>query len=188
MTVSYSQFQGDVVLTTKIHSAYPNIVTELQAIVTALGSDATTHDRTIETPAAALLIGPAQSRFTNDILLLVNAAKGGNLSPASMAAAIGDFEGFTEKPGLLDIPYASASASPPIVGTVASCTQGNWGGMPTSYAYQWLRDGTAIGGATSATYTLVSADVGGHQLTCVVTATNAQGSTAAPPSNAIHVP
>lgn len=36
--------------------------------------------------------------------------------------------------------------------------------------YQWLRDGTAIAGQTSRTYTLTSADVG-HQLTCSVTVT-----------------
>jgi hypothetical protein len=32
---------------------------------------------------------------------------------------------------------------------------------------------------------LVAADIGGKQITAIVTATNATGSTAAPPSNAI---
>jgi hypothetical protein len=62
---------------------------------------------------------------------------------------------------------------------------GNWNGEPTSYAYQWKRDGSADIG-TGDTYAVVAED-GGHSITCVVTATNAQGSTAAPPSNAVHV-
>ena len=72
------------------------------------------------------------------------------------------------------------------VGTVFTCTQGIWTGMPSSKTYQWRRDGTNIGGATAATYTAVSAD-SGHTLTCVVTATNAAGTTTAPPSNGAAV-
>ena len=188
MSFHYADFQGQVALTALIHASNPNLTTEMQAVSTALAADATTHDTTIQTPAAALLIGPAQTRLTNDLLLLVNAGKAGNLPNASMVAAIDGVIGVLSPPGVVDVPYASANASPPVVGTVASCTTGNWVGTPTSYTYAWYRDGTAIGGATSASYTLVSADVGGHQLTCVVTATNATGATAAPPSNAISVP
>lgn len=55
--------------------------------------------------------------------------------------------------------------------------------------YQWKRDGIAISGATSASYTYVSGDVG-HTVTCTVTATNpAWGSTPATSAgNAIGTP
>jgi hypothetical protein len=88
---------------------------------------------------------------------------------------------------------APINESPPtvtgnaVVGQVLSSTTGVWQGAPTSYAYQWRRDGAAIGGATAATYTLVAGD-STHSITCVVTATNSLGSAASAPSNAIAVP
>jgi hypothetical protein len=189
MSYREPDFQNEIALVMGIHYANTNRTAELATITAALASDTTTHDATMETPAAALQPGLAtHTRFTNDILLVVNEGKGGNLTNSQMIAAIDAVAGVASAPGLIDIPYASANASPPIVGTVCSVTNGNWVGTPTSYTYQWKRDGTNIGGATSATYTLVSADTGGHQITCVVTATNATGSTAAPPSNAIAVP
>lgn len=68
------------------------------------------------------------------------------------------------------------SVAPAITGTETegqdlTCSSGTWSNSP-SYAYQWKRSGVAIAGATSATHTLVSADVG-ETLTCVVSATNA---------------
>ena len=65
-----------------------------------------------------------------------------------------------------------------LVGQTLTCSQGSWTGAPTSYAYQWLRDGVAISGATGSTYLLVTAD-GGHNLSCSVTAANVNGITAA---------
>jgi hypothetical protein len=92
---------------------------------------------------------------------------------AAMTAAAGP-------PVNVDVPYAS------LTGATASCTMGNWQGEPTSYAYAWHSDGVAIDGATSATYA-VQPDDSGHSLACVVTATNALGSTVAPMSNAIAI-
>jgi hypothetical protein len=66
-----------------------------------------------------------------------------------------------------------------------SCTMGTWDGVPTSYTYAWLLDGTPIPGS-GATLPVVAADAG-STATCVVTATNAIGSTAAPPSNGVVV-
>jgi hypothetical protein len=63
-------------------------------------------------------------------------------------------------------------------GETLSTTTGTWLQSPTSYAYQWKRDGVSIGGATASTYGLVSADVGA-MITVTVTATNAAGSTGA---------
>lgn len=82
-------------------------------------------------------------------------------------------------PSNTDVPYVSQA------GSVLSCTMGNWTGEPTSYAYAWHSDGVANGG-TGATYTVQAAD-SGHDLACVVTATNGVGSTAAPMSNAVTI-
>jgi hypothetical protein len=188
-----SAFGGSAV--TGIHKWNTNAAAEITAIVAALGSDATAHDQTIETRAAVLSLGevngivaPAagwKSRLGNDLILLVNAAKSGGLSNPQIISAIDDAVGVAHAPAPITTPYASANATPPVVGTVVSCTQGLWTGNPTGYAYQWTRDGTNIVSATAATYTLIAADVGSHQIRCVVTATNATGSQAAPPSNAI---
>jgi hypothetical protein len=64
------------------------------------------------------------------------------------------------------------------------CTMGNWENYPTSYSYQWMQDGTLPIGADNDTLPLLASN-DGHSITCVVTATNAAGSTEAPPSNAV---
>ena len=63
----------------------------------------------------------------------------------------------------------------PYVGDLLTTTDGTWSGTPTSFSYQWKRGATNIG-TNANTYTLVSADAG-LNITCVVTATNATGST-----------
>jgi hypothetical protein len=69
------------------------------------------------------------------------------------------------------------------------CTMGNWDHVPISYSYQWMQDGTLAIGADNDTLPMLASN-DGHTITCIVTATNAAGSTAAPPSNAIlyHAP
>jgi hypothetical protein len=64
------------------------------------------------------------------------------------------------------------------VGNALTTDNGTWTGSPTSYAYQWQADGLNISGATANTYTPVSGDLN-KTIRCVVTATNAGGSTAA---------
>jgi hypothetical protein len=59
----------------------------------------------------------------------------------------------------------------------AGCSAGEWSGSPT-LSYQWLRNGTAITGATSSSYTPVEADEG-TAVELQVTATNAGGSVVA---------
>jgi hypothetical protein len=63
---------------------------------------------------------------------------------------------------------------------------GSWDNSPTSYTYQWTRDGDNIAGATAATYTVVSADAG-TVLNCLETAHNAAGASAPEPSNGVTV-
>jgi hypothetical protein len=86
-----------------------------------------------------------------------------------------------EPPAVIDVPYVSAE------GALANCTMGNWTNEPTSYAYAWQRNGAPISGATSADYTMTASD-SGKPIGCIVTATNAAGSTAAPLSNTVVAP
>lgn len=57
----------------------------------------------------------------------------------------------------------------PRIGNVVTCSQGTWINIVSSYSYQWQRDGSNIGGATTNSHTWGSGDTG-HTLTCVVTA------------------
>jgi hypothetical protein len=87
--------------------------------------------------------------------------------------------GPSDPPVNLHVPHAIQE------GGVVNCTMGEWTGEPSSYAYQWQSDGADIGDGTS-TYAVTAGDVG-KTVTCVVTATNDAGSTAAPPSNDVVV-
>ena len=73
-----------------------------------------------------------------------------------------------------------------VIGTQITGDDGTWTGTPTSYAYQWKRGVTNVG-TNANTYTVVAGDAA-NNMTCVVTATNGNGSTAAPASNAIAIP
>jgi hypothetical protein len=86
---------------------------------------------------------------------------------------------------------ASNELPPAIVGTPTagkklSCSTGSWTNHPTSYTYQWYRNGTLLAGFTDPTYTLGTIDEG-TTLKCVVTAINAAGHASAT-SNAAKVP
>ena len=63
---------------------------------------------------------------------------------------------------------------PPPVGVPLTVQHGRWSNA-LSRTFQWLRNNAAIGGATGAAYTPVTADIG-TTLSCTVTATNATGS------------
>jgi hypothetical protein len=70
------------------------------------------------------------------------------------------------------------------VGSTLSCTTGAWiGGGPYVYSYQWYRNGTAISGATSASY--LTALAGSHM--CVVTASATWGAYQFAASNALAI-
>lgn len=56
---------------------------------------------------------------------------------------------------------APSIAGTTLVGSTLTLTAGTWGGtLPITLAYQWLRDGQVISGATGTTYVTVSADAG----------------------------
>ncbi len=81
-------------------------------------------------------------------------------------------------------PIVSAAVK---VGQALACSQGTWiAANPISYAYKWLRNGVAIGGAESNTYTVTAADEG-HSISCEVTATNAVGSKSAVSGNSVAI-
>ena len=182
MTFQIADFASQVRLNAMIHHAYPNVAAELGVIATALGSDTTTHDTTIQTPPAGLRPGdPANSRFTNDVLLVVNAGKAGNLSNAAMAAAINAGIASEVPPVNTAAPVVSGTGT---VGQNLTTTNGTWTGAD-SYTYQWLRNGATIAGATANVYALVGAD-SGNNVSSRVIALNAAGTTPAT-SNSIAV-
>jgi hypothetical protein len=88
------------------------------------------------------------------------------------------------------------TVAPAVTGTyqrlqTLTTNDGTWTNSPSSYAYQWQRDNSGggsysnIASATASTYLLTATDVGCN-VRCVVTATNAVGSTSAN-SNAAKV-
>ena len=83
----------------------------------------------------------------------------------------------TALPALTSQVNVSEESGTVAVGTPQTCTPGEWSGNPT-FSYQWLRNGIAISGATSSSYTPGLADAG-TAVQCQVTATNAGGSVAA---------
>jgi hypothetical protein len=89
-----------------------------------------------------------------------------------------------KKPANSSTPVASGTAA---AGGTLSCSPGSWSGTPApTFAYQWLRDGIAVSGATASTYTVAVTDEG-HALSCIVTASNEAGS-ASSTSNPVQIP
>jgi len=113
------------------------------------------------------------------LLLAADWLNGDRTHSKEIAALTAALTAASAPPSVVDVPYVSQA------GSTLSCTMGNWQGEPTSYAYAWCSDGVA-NGATGATYGVQAGD-SGHDLACVVTATNAVGSTVAPMSNAVTI-
>jgi len=90
----------------------------------------------------------------------------------------GNGEAATAAPTNTSVPWISGA---PQEGSTLTASTGTWDNSPTSYTYAWSTcdasgaNCTAISGATSKTYTPVTADVG-HTLRVTVTATNGGGS------------
>jgi hypothetical protein len=82
---------------------------------------------------------------------------------------------------------APVASGTPALGQTLSCSNGSWSGYPPpTFNYEWLRDGTPIGGASTSAYVVQAADQG-HGLSCQVTASNSAGSESAT-SNTLQVP
>lgn len=100
----------------------------------------------------------------------------------AIAAGVGTAASQAAPPANTAVPSVTGT---PQVGRTLTATTGSWSGdTPMTFAFQWQRcsaSGTtcgAIAGATSSSYAVVAADVGGS-LRVVVTATNASGSASA---------
>jgi hypothetical protein len=145
-------------------------------------SATTTHGPARHAAPGTRAAAPRDAAADQLRLLLLLAADWSNndrTHAADIAALLGSLTAAAGPPVNVDVPYVSQT------GATLFCTMGNWTGQPTAYAYAWHNDGVA-NGATDATYT-VQPDDSGHSLACVVTATNALGSTMAPMSNSIAI-
>jgi parallel beta-helix repeat protein len=117
--------------------------------------------------------------FADGASAIYNANGGGDYQIA-IYAAVSDIA-LLAAPVNISPPTITGTAN---VGQTLTAGAGVWSGSPMLFAYQWKRcDGTglscsAIGGATSATYSLTSTDEG-STVVVTVTATNDGGSTAA---------
>jgi hypothetical protein len=124
------------------------------------------------------------SGATSGTYVLVSADLGANITCTVTASnAFGSASATSAAVGPITVAPPANTTAPAISGTTAvgqtlTTTNGSWTNSPTTYTYQWKRAGTAISGATSSTYVLVSADQGTN-ITCTVTATNAGGSASA---------
>jgi len=90
------------------------------------------------------------------------------------------------------IPVSVNTAIPVVTGDVAvddllTTTNGTWTNSPISFTYRWLRDDVAISGATSQTYTIVSADEE-TEIKSEVKAVNAGGSSLPAESVGTEIP
>jgi hypothetical protein len=135
----------------------------------------------------AVIAADPQSARAYLVSTLTGVGKGDELQKISggglvLAGALYSGGAGVTVPACTTAPYVSGMGA---VGGVLNCTMGNWTGTPTSYAYQWKSDGVTDLG-TGPSYTVQPTD-STHSITCVVTATNAAGSTAAPPSNAFRI-
>ena len=74
----------------------------------------------------------------------------------------------------------------PKAGGPLSCSTGSWANDPTSFGYQWYRDGTPLAGATTPERVVQTLDEG-TTLTCAVTAVNVAGM-ATSESKGVNVP
>jgi len=88
-------------------------------------------------------------------------------------------------------PVLKALTAPAISGTkkvgkTLKATPGSWPVPGLKVAYQWLRDGKAIGGATSSSYTLKTKDAG-QKISVRVTVSRAEYGSASATSNAVKV-
>ncbi len=112
------------------------------------------------------------SEVGDTITVTVTATNSGGSTTAT-SASVGPVA--SGAPANTAAPSISGTAQ---VGDTLTASTGTWTNSPTSYSYQWNANGTAISGATSSTYTLVSTEVG-DTITVTVTATNSGGSTTA---------
>ncbi len=123
---------------------------------------------------AGLVATDFEAAATHEVVVRETLAGAVN-SPRDTVLVIGVVN-VDERPQPVFAPIISGS---PAVGQTLAATTGNWTGQaPIVHAYQWRRDGAAIAGAMSSVHVLTPPDIGA-MLTCLVTASNADGATSA---------
>jgi hypothetical protein len=185
MSYDIGTFTNKILLAVKSDKWYKgDRAAELNAIAAALNTDTTRRDATLQKPPTGLRPGRrTNTKFANNVLLVINRGKAGHLTPLAMSNAITAELSKVLPPVQTSPPVISGTAT---VGSTLTTTHGNWTYVPTSYTYQWRRGAVNISGATAATHVLVAAD-SGTNITMQLTAHNAAGSTPASLSNAIAV-
>lgn len=103
---------------------------------------------------AATYTVPA-SMVGKTLAVTVTALKSGWVSGSATSAAVTVAKG--DAPKATKLPVISGTAK---VGKTLKATNGTWSPAPTSYAYQWYANGTAISGATKSSLVLRSAQKG----------------------------
>lgn len=115
---------------------------------------------------------PRQEDVGKEVTLTAEAVdKAGNVGTASLNVRIEAAAAQVEAPLPVNPPTLSGD---PIVGKTLSCITGGFLNTPTSFTYEWLRNGRVIDGADKTTYTLTNADLG-RLVACKITARNSAG-------------
>lgn len=106
----------------------------------------------------------------------------------AIANAIGGNRGFKSDGNVPVNTIAPVISGTATIGQTLTSTTGTWTSDTgvTGYLYQWYRGATLITGATNSTYVLVLADVG-FDITCMVAATDTDGTSSYVSSNAIFL-
>jgi hypothetical protein len=144
------------------------------------GSDLSTGTATISGPAG-IAIDTAAGRiyWPNTVPSVSSVNLDGTLGQNVSVLSNGNqFAALLAKPAAAGVPAITGGSAP---GSVLSCSTGAWAPdqpgahfyrAPQSFTYQWLINGSPIGGASSSTYT--AASTGNYS--CAVTASNFVGS------------
>ena len=126
---------------------------------------------------------------TANTFLLTTAQDGASITLQVTATNVaGSSAPATSEPTGVVVSVTPLSVTLPVItgtaqdGDVLSGSNGTWTNTPTSYVYQWLANGTPIGGATANTFLLTAAQVG-EFITFQVIASNA-GRNSAPATSA----
>jgi bacillolysin len=102
--------------------------------------------------AIASTYTPVAADIGSQLSLRVTGSKGGYTSGTATSAST------TTVLGLLTSATPTVSGST-VVGQALTAHPGSWGPGAVTFGYQWLRNGTPVGGATAATYPLTTADL-----------------------------
>jgi len=129
----------------------------------------------IDTAAGRIYWTNYSDQSTAIASMSLNATLGQNLGGIAMTNS---YPALLERPAPAGAPSITGGSTP---GSVLGCSTGTWGPdqpgahfyrVPQSFTYQWLLNGSPIGGATSSTFAAASTGT----YSCAVTAANFAGS------------